>query len=76
MRSESLFAILNCIYRVSTMLQCLPTFDFHARDFQGSADVAGLEEARVDRSWHRLIAIVECDWNAYERSWDFQSFPS
>ncbi|WP_413663221.1 BREX-1 system adenine-specific DNA-methyltransferase PglX [Microbulbifer sp. CNSA002] len=52
-----------------------PTFHFQTGDFRATpfldshADVAW-------RTWIRaLVATARTDWNAYERSWDFQSLP-
>ena len=55
-----------------------PTLSFKVGNFRTIPflEDAGAELAStVTPSVHRLTRITRRDWNAYERSWEFQSFP-
>jgi type II restriction/modification system DNA methylase subunit YeeA len=51
-----------------------PTIHFHVGYFN-SLPAAFIDQTEASRISTALIRISVTDWNAYERSWDFQSLP-
>ena len=52
-----------------------PSLHFTLGDFEKLPFPRLASNARVERDMHRCIEITHLDWDAYERSWDFQSLP-
>jgi len=53
-----------------------PTLNFQAWNIGNlPLDVSLLESEVLSYTLERLQSFAESDWNAYERSWDFQSLP-
>jgi type II restriction/modification system DNA methylase subunit YeeA len=63
----------TCI--VNHLIKCVsPTLDFHAGPVGKLPIAEGVDPAVIDNTKSTLV-IGATDWNAYERSWDFQSLP-
>jgi type II restriction/modification system DNA methylase subunit YeeA len=63
----------SCI--VNPLIQCVsPTLDFHAGPVGKLPIAADINPGVIDVS-KKAVRLAETDWNAYERSWDFQSLP-
>jgi len=71
-RFASVFASLNAAHTPALLQVLAPTLNFQVGDV---ANVPVLEDSRCQINVARLIDLSESDWNAYERSWDFQSLP-
>ena len=52
-----------------------PTLHFQCGDFRKLAFAPALMAAEIASTVQALVGFSERDWSAYERSWDFQSFP-
>ena len=69
---NNVFASLNAA-PTELLLQVLaPTVNLQVGDI---ANVPILDQAACAHNVPRLVSLAESDWNAYERSWDFQSLP-
>jgi type II restriction/modification system DNA methylase subunit YeeA len=63
----------TCI--VNHLIKCVsPTLDFHAGPVGKLPIVADVDLAVIDNTKSAVVNGAT-DWNAYERSWDFQSLP-
>jgi hypothetical protein len=69
---ENVFASLNAAHTLQFLKILSPTLNFQVGDV-GNVPILQLDSAAVNVK--RLVSISEFDWNAYERSWGFQSFP-
>jgi type II restriction/modification system DNA methylase subunit YeeA len=59
----------------SMMLDLLaPTLDYHC-GYVAKLPFQVTESARVGAIFEFCVRMTQCDWNAYERSWDFESLP-
>jgi SAM-dependent methyltransferase len=69
-------ALLNTILVTELLKALSPTVNFEAGHIGNLPiiDIGG-QEARVSSLARRLVAASRIDWNAYERSWNFQSIP-
>ncbi|MEA9474520.1 BREX-1 system adenine-specific DNA-methyltransferase PglX [Xanthomonas campestris] len=63
----------NFVYEISRVLN--PTIHFQAGNYRDIPYAQGLNNATTRRIVSDLIEAAVKDWNAYERSWDFQSLP-
>lgn len=73
--SLSVLAYLNTAIVTWFVKTLNPTLHFQIGNF---SSLPYLESAFTSRDFtfvQELIGISKLDWNAYERSWDFQSFP-
>jgi len=52
-----------------------PTINFQAGNIRSLPVLESVKHLNVDSVVGGLIGIAKSDWNAYERSWDFQSLP-
>ncbi|MBM9518898.1 BREX-1 system adenine-specific DNA-methyltransferase PglX [Desulforhopalus vacuolatus] len=71
--SAVLSACNNCFYS-DVIASISPTLHFDIGYFQKlpfPTKLVGISDVVIDR----LVSLSEQDWNAYERSWDFQSLP-
>ena len=62
--------VIECIKLISPTLNYQPGDIAKLPGFFGFASVSDLSENVIE-----LIRVSRTDWNAYERSWDFQSLP-
>ncbi|MCP4577330.1 MAG: BREX-1 system adenine-specific DNA-methyltransferase PglX [Deltaproteobacteria bacterium] len=63
-------AVVNACLRALS-----PTLDYHEGPFGCIPFVLLTQQQVVEAASERAISIAGCDWNVYERSWDFQSLP-
>ena len=65
--------LLNSPYSLSVLKLLNPTFHAQLIDVKAIPVLSSLPNVRAVTG--RCIRIAESDWNAYERSWDFQTLP-
>jgi hypothetical protein len=51
------------------------TLNFQAGNIRSLPVLKSVEKLNVDLIVEELVALARSDWDAYERSWDFQSLP-
>ena len=52
-----------------------PTLNFQAGNIRSLPILEGVKQIGIDAIVLESVQLAKSDWDAYERSWDFQSFP-
>ena len=71
-RYQAVFASLNAAHTLCFLKILAPTLNFQVGDV---GNVPILDDQTATSNVSKLIANTEWDWDAYERSWDFQTLP-
>lgn len=63
----------NFIYEISRVLN--PTIHFQAGNYRDIPYAPSMDNSKIRSIVTQLVDPTINDWNSYERSWDFQTFP-